>query len=69
MEKNETAGSKMVALTPEELLLKLRSMRTDHDGAGVDELLLKYEEVFYADSDPASARDTIMRFLKAGVRE
>lgn len=69
MEKNETAGSIMVALTPEELLLKLRSMRTEHDGAGVDELLLKYEEVFYADSDPASARDTIMRFLEAGVRE
>lgn len=69
MEKHEAAGSKMVALTPEELLLKLRSMRAGHDRVGVDELLLKYEEVFYADSDPALARDTIMRFLKSEVRE
>jgi hypothetical protein len=65
MEKNETPGSTMLALTPEELRLKLRSL--DDGGTGVDEMLVKYEQVFYAGSDPVSARDHIMRLLETGA--
>jgi len=47
------------------LRLKLRSL--DDGGTGVDEMLVKYEQVFYAGSDPVSARDHIMRLLETGA--
>jgi len=65
MEKNETAGSTMVTLTPEELRAKLRSMPSA--APGVDDLILKYEQVFYADAEAASARDVILRLVESGA--
>jgi hypothetical protein len=69
VEQNETAGSNMMALTPEELRKNPGSLYSGPDISIVEELIELYEQVFYAGADPSPASEVIERFLNAGVRK
>ncbi len=60
--ENSEAGSIMVTLTPEELRLRLRD---ESYSTVANDLILQYEQVFYAGGDAANSVTAIRRLLES----